>query len=178
MAHFSAVADASRIPIILYNVPGRTITAISAETTGALSRHPQIIGIKEASGDLKHSVEVRRHSGSEFFLTSGDDATCVDFTLQGGAGVISVVSHLIATPLRKLIERARAKDQTAAHDYKHFQSLVSGIYVESNPIPVKAALYIMGIIDSPELRLPLVSLEKDALERLAKLLSEMGLVNG
>lgn len=167
--HFEKVADQTNAPVILYNVPGRTITRLEISTISQLSRHSNIMGIKEASGDLSIIKEGRPQCRKDFVWLSGDDATTIDFCNSGGQGVISVVSHLLGAELRKAIEQ---KDNSFREKYAKILELT---YIESNPIPVKAALALLGIIDSAEMRLPLVSLEdnqtqqfKIELERIQK----------
>lgn len=97
--HFKAIADACNIPIVLYNVPSRTITALSVETVAELAKHPRIAGIKEASGDMKALEQIMEVVPDDFALLSGDDGTCVEFCRRGGHGVIAVASHLIAVEI-------------------------------------------------------------------------------
>jgi 4-hydroxy-tetrahydrodipicolinate synthase len=155
--HFRTVADAINIPLILYNVPSRTVTSLEVETIHKLSAHPQIVGIKEASGNISLARQIRKSCGDQFLLLTGDDATYEEFMDAGGDGVISVASHIIP--------EAFLKRQT-----KLFQDLIQLLFCESNPMPVKAALAAMKIIQSDELRLPMVPMSAGGKE---KLLSEM-----
>jgi 4-hydroxy-tetrahydrodipicolinate synthase len=173
-AHFKAVADAAKIPVVLYNVPGRTITAIEPDTIAELARHPNIAGIKEASGDLKQLQLIRERVPDDFILLSGDDGTCVEFCLRGGAGVISVVSHVIGPELKEFCRRARAGDAGAVKDFAHYKELIRLLYVEANPIPVKAAMFLMKVIQAPEMRLPLVALGRENMDKLAAELTRLG----
>lgn len=166
IAHFTAVADASSIPIVLYNVPGRTITSIDPETAVALSRHPKIAGIKEASGDLGYLAKITSQVPKDFVLLSGDDATAPAFCAQGGHGVISVVSHVIPTEMKAILEMAGRGDPAADQQYRKYADLLKLIYIESNPIPIKAAVYLMGLIETLEMRLPLVPLVDPQLSQL------------
>ncbi len=168
-AHFEAVADAGNLPIVLYNVPGRTITAIAPETTVELSAHPKIVGLKEASGDLNYLKSIVGKVSRDFALLSGDDGTCVEFCSQGGHGVISVISHVITPELKAILDSEKNEDALI-----HLKELLKLIYIESNPIPVKAALYLMGVFDSMEMRLPLVSLGNDNLVLLRNELRRLG----
>lgn len=151
--HFMAIADSVEIPTILYNVPSRTITSLELDTIKKLSEHPKIIGIKEASGNTQFAHQIRQSCGSEFLLLSGDDGTYSEFLNQGGDGVISVASHIIPEAMKK--------NQIAQH-----KDLIDLLFTEANPIPVKMALYLMGVIKSPELRLPLVTLNETGTEKL------------
>ncbi|MGE0762907.1 MAG: 4-hydroxy-tetrahydrodipicolinate synthase [Bdellovibrionales bacterium] len=176
LAHFTAVAEASQIPIVLYDVPGRTITSIAVETVIALAKHPRIVGIKEASGDLKRLDQIKANVAADFTLLSGDDDTCVEFCRRGGQGVISVVSHLMVPELKEFLRRARGQDPKAEQDFKKYQALLRAIYAESNPIPIKAALYLKGLIDSMEMRLPLVALAEEHLTNLKDEMQKLGMI--
>lgn len=159
VAHFQAVAKASpKTKIILYNVPGRTVVSLTAETIVELSKIKNIVGVKEASGQVGLVPALRAQTKEGFLLTSGDDASCIDFVLAGGDGVISVVSHVIPAAMSALIDRARKGDESARDEFAKYRNLIDLMGVEANPIPVKMALYLQGLIDSPELRLPLVPL--------------------
>lgn len=161
--HFTAVADQVNIPVLLYNVPGRTIVSLDLDSVVQLSRHPRIEGIKEASGNLELARKIREACGPEFSLLSGDDGTADEFQRQGGDGVISVVSHILP----------RATKEKKLSEYKEIVDLMG---CEANPIPVKMALHLMGIIDSPELRLPLVELAPHWKEKLSGALKKAGLL--
>jgi 4-hydroxy-tetrahydrodipicolinate synthase len=161
--HFNQVADKINIPVILYNVPGRTITALEIETIKKLSEHPNIIGIKEASGNVDFAKQIREACGSEFLLLSGDDGTYDDFMLAGGDGVISVASHII--PEIMLAKKASTR-----------LPLINALFVEANPIPVKKALQILGTIQSAELRLPLVELGTKNTENLKSEMKKAGIL--
>lgn len=172
-SHFMKIADSSKTPIILYNVPGRTITSLEVDTIVKLSEHPNIIGIKEASGSKEMAAEIRQKSRSNFILLSGDDGTYVDFLEAGGDGVISVASHIIPGPMRQWRSLVmEGKSQQAKEDLKKWLPLINLLFVEANPIPVKKATQILHLIDSAELRLPLVELESD---KTILLLNEMQL---
>lgn len=176
VAHFTAVAENAEVPIILYNVPGRTITSLSPESIGELSQVPNIIGIKEATGDMLFAREVFKKIRKDFFVSSGDDATFLDLVNLGGCGVISVVSNLFVKDLKTMFEEIRTGRASALEGFKKYQRLLGVLYIESNPIPVKWALYKMGIIQSPEMRLPLVSLDKKYHEEMTTCLNEAGLL--
>lgn len=178
IAHFGAVADASQIPIILYNVPGRTITSLAPETVAELARHRRILGLKDATGDLNLFESIKKVVPKEFTLLSGDDPTCVEFCARGGAGVISVVSHVIGGELKRLIAAARRSGAAYREEYRAYEELNRLIYIESNPIPVKAAVYLMKIIASPEMRLPLVALADENMKLLESELKRLGKIRG
>ncbi len=171
--HFSTVAEAVKIPMILYNVPARTGVQIEPETVSELSRHKNIVGIKEATGDLVLMKKMKELCPPEFVFLSGDDETCVEFCLQGGQGVISVLSHVIPKELVQLVEGARSGDKMAVKSFKRYLNLTQALFTEANPIPVKMALFQMGQLQSPELRLPLVTLAADKIESLEVLIKEV-----
>lgn len=175
VAHYKQVAEASTIPVLLYNVPGRTVVSLSEETIVALSKIKNIVGVKEASGQIELVERLAKQVRDDFLLISGDDSSCIDFMLAGGHGVISVVSHIIPGKLRDLSDRARRGDSSVREEYGQYDKLNSLMGVESNPIPVKMALYIMGIIRSPELRLPLVPLSKEHTARVKSELKKLRL---
>jgi 4-hydroxy-tetrahydrodipicolinate synthase len=174
--HFRAVAKATKLPVILYNVPGRTVISLDAESIAVLSRIRNIIGIKEASGRMDLLQDIIARVGPKFLLSSGDDSSCIDFASQGGHGVVSVISHVIPRELVDLMSRAREKDAKALVDYKKYEKLNALLGVESNPIPVKMAVHQMGLIDSPELRLPLVTLAKKYQAPLKEELLRLGVL--
>ncbi len=156
--HFSAVADAVTRPVILYNVPGRTGVDLKPDTVIKLAGHANIQGIKEATGELNRVRVLRDACGPEFSLLSGDDATCCDFMLQGGDGVISVTANVAAVGMRRLCDAARARKRAEAERIDStLQPLHRNLFCESNPIPVKWAVEQMGLI-GPGIRLPLTSL--------------------
>jgi 4-hydroxy-tetrahydrodipicolinate synthase len=156
--HFSAVADAAHHPVILYNVPGRTGVDLKPETVAKLATHPNIAGIKEATGELVRVRVLRETCGEDFVLLSGDDATAREFMLQGGDGVISVTGNIAPDAMRRLCDTARGGRRVDAEKIDaSLQALHKNLFCESNPIPVKWAVQKMGLI-GPGIRLPLVPL--------------------
>jgi 4-hydroxy-tetrahydrodipicolinate synthase len=156
--HFTAIADAVHHPVILYNVPGRTGVDLKPETVAKLAVHPNIGGIKEATGELARVRALRETCGAEFVLLSGDDATAREFMLQGGDGVISVTGNVAPAGMRRLCDAARAGRRVDAERIDaDLQPLHRNLFCESNPIPVKWACHKMGLI-GPGIRLPLVPL--------------------
>jgi 4-hydroxy-tetrahydrodipicolinate synthase len=156
--HFSAVADAVDHPVILYNVPGRTGVDLKPETVAKLAAHPNIAGIKEATGELARVRALRETCGADFVLLSGDDATAREFMLQGGDGVISVTGNVAPAAMRRLCDAARAGRRAEAERIDaDLQALHKNLFCESNPIPVKWAVQKMGLI-GPGIRLPLMPL--------------------
>lgn len=155
IAHFNNVADASTVPVILYNVPGRTIVSMNAETIIELSQHPQIAGIKEASGSMELLNATKDKVKEDFIFLSGDDGTFVEFMKNGGHGTIGVASHIIGKEMKDLGAR-KAVDEFKAK----YSDLMKWMYVESNPIPVKMMAHWTGLLDTMEIRLPLTALDE------------------
>ncbi|HEX4999046.1 MAG TPA: 4-hydroxy-tetrahydrodipicolinate synthase [Terriglobia bacterium] len=173
--HFKAVAETG-IPVIVYNVPGRTGSNIEAATMLRLASVPNIVAVKEASGNLVQMMEIIRHRPVGFRVLCGDDALALPLVASGGDGVVSVVSNQAPGEMRQLIDAALAgnlKEARALH-YK-LLPLMNVNFVESNPIPVKAALAMMGLIDE-NYRLPLVPISSANREKVRKVLEETGLI--
>ena len=159
LAHFRAIADASPVPIVVYNVPGRTGSNVLPETTLALAEHPNICAVKEASGNLAQIDEILRRRPKGFAVLSGDDGLTLAVMASGGEGVISVISNAVPRACAALAEAAARGDTRAARDWHHrLAPLVDAAFSESNPIPIKAALAMMGRIQNV-LRLPLVPMD-------------------
>jgi 4-hydroxy-tetrahydrodipicolinate synthase len=159
VAHFRAVADAATIPVVLYNVPGRTASNVEVETQLALAEHPNIVATKEASGNIEQIGEIIRRRPPGFAVLSGDDSLTAEVMARGGDGVISVVSNAVPAAMHALCAAAARGDATevrALHD--RLTPLFSAAFVESNPMPIKAALAMMGRIGNV-LRLPLVPMD-------------------
>lgn len=153
--HFSAVAEAVAIPQILYNVPGRTACDMLPETVARLARVPNIIGVKEATGDLDRVGRIREMCGPDFMLVSGDDATAREFMLRGGDGVISVTANVAPRAMKEMCDRALAGDAEGARKIDdRIADLHRTLFLESNPIPAKWALHRLGFIEEG-IRLPL-----------------------
>jgi len=171
--HFGAIADASDIPVVLYNIPGRTNVSLSIETVIHLSQHSNIIGIKEASGDLNFMARVIGSTSADFSLMSGDDNLLLPILSLGGMGVISVISNLYPSKTSQITKLYKAGDISGATSifYSLFP-LMGAMFVETNPIPIKHALAYKGIIQDV-LRLPLTTLSKNHRERLEKLIDEV-----
>ncbi len=173
--HFSYVADRVEIPMILYNVPSRTGISISAETYKVLSRHPNINGIKEASGDFSLIAKVRSLCGDDLYIWSGNDDNTVPMMALGALGVISVASNIVPAVTAKLCALCLEGDFTAATElYGKYAKLFSALFIETNPIPVKAAMKLMDM-DSGLLRLPLVEIGEENLAKLKAVMRDCGL---
>ncbi len=153
--HFSAVAEAVDKPVILYNVPGRTVADLLPETVGRLAKHGNIVAIKEATGDMQRLRDIQAVVPPEFGLLSGDDFTVLPFIEQGGHGVVTVSGNVVPAQMAELCRLASAGEPDAAQAIdERLQPLNSALFVESNPIPVKWAVSKMGLI-GPGIRLPL-----------------------
>lgn len=177
VAHFKAIAEESAKPVILYNVPSRTITALSEESIIELSKVPKIIGIKEASGNIDFALNLRNKCQKNFLLLSGDDSTFLDFMDVGGNGIISVMSNLMTKATRGFYEDFKAVNmEKAQSDFKRHQNLINAMYSESNPIPIKWMLYKKNIIATPDMRLPLTTLDPKHYENAENLMRECKLL--
>jgi len=159
--HYKAVAEAVDIPQILYNVPGRTACDMLPETVARLAQIANIVGIKEATGDLSRLHQIRELCGEDFDIFSGDDATGCEFMLSGGNGVISVTNNVAPSAMRKMCDLALAgKREDAMVIDQRLSALHEKLFLEANPIPVKWALAEMGKI-SEGIRLPLTWLSEE-----------------
>jgi 4-hydroxy-tetrahydrodipicolinate synthase len=174
--HFKAIAQASDLPILLYNIPGRTGASLQPETVAKLAELETIVAIKEASGIMDLASEIRRLTPSRFSIYSGDDSLTLPMLSLGGSGVVSVASHLVGLQLQELIQSySRGQhDQALAHHLRLFP-LFKVLFVETNPVPVKAALEMQGW-QVGQVRLPLTPLQPTSLQALRQVLEEMGLL--
>lgn len=175
--HYKAIAKNSDLPIIMYNVPGRTITTMTAETILELAEVKNILGIKEASGDIAFDKKLKDQVPKNFIFLSGDDGTYIDFLKLGGHGIISVMSNII--PQQTLSWTTAVMSGAVADtqaDFNKYKSFIDGMYVESNPIPVKWMLYKKGLIKSPEMRLPLLPLDEKFHASTLKLMESVGIL--
>jgi 4-hydroxy-tetrahydrodipicolinate synthase len=174
LAHFRAIADASPLPVVVYNVPGRTASNIEAETTLSLAQHENIVAVKEASGNPAQISEVIRHAPKGFSVLSGDDSITLGVIAAGGQGVVSVVSNAVPRNMADLCRRAlEGKMEAARALHLQLHAFMQTAFCESNPIPVKAALAMMGRIQN-QLRLPLVAMDAKHDAKLRASLVEAG----
>ncbi len=173
--HFKAISDAVDIPMILYNVPGRTSVNMLPATVARCTELPNVVGIKEATGNLNQVSEVIRLCPDDFAVMSGDDFTAMATVAIGGTGVISVVSNVAPAEMAKLMELSLAGDFAAARKvhYRLFP-LMQAMFMDTNPVPAKAALAMMGRIANPAPRLPLAPLGADAQEKLRRIMNGFG----
>ncbi|MDH5484249.1 MAG: 4-hydroxy-tetrahydrodipicolinate synthase [Gammaproteobacteria bacterium] len=174
--HYKAIAEAVPMPQILYNVPGRTACDMLPATVARLAEISNIIGIKEATGDLQRMKEIRELCGDNFDLYSGDDATGTEFMLQGGQGVISVTNNVAPKAMAMMCAAALAGDREQAMALnKPLEMLHDKLFVEANPIPVKWALMEMGMIEAG-IRLPLTVLSAQYHDVVRDALREAGII--
>lgn len=158
IAHYKALADASPVPLVLYNIPGRTMSNLTASTTLALSHHPNIVGVKEASGNLEQCMQITASMPKDFLLLSGDDLLTKPILSIGGSGVISVLANALPATFKTLIEGDSKASLEAAYSLLELNSLM---YLEGNPVGLKNLLLHQGIITSDQVRLPLLRASKE-----------------
>ncbi|HID57563.1 TPA: 4-hydroxy-tetrahydrodipicolinate synthase [Candidatus Poribacteria bacterium] len=174
--HYMSLADAVDIPMIIYNVPSRTGSDILPETVARLAEHPNIVGIKEATGSLRRASEIIQACGEDFDLLSGDDFVTLPMMAVGGKGVISVAANVIPAQVAQMCELAKAGDFAKAREIHHrYFQLFVGLFLETNPIPVKTAMQMMGLING-EMRLPLCPMSQANREKLEKIMEGCGLL--
>jgi len=175
MAHFTAIADASPVPVLLYNVPGRTVTNMNASTIIELAKHPNIIGIKDACGNFDQYLAISKGCPKEFFLISGDDNHVTPMMSVGWHGVISVIANAFPNEMFDLITQAQSSNFKGATKIQHkFIDFDGPLYAESNPVGIKKCLEIKGICGS-EVRLPLVKASDELEQKLRELIKQENL---
>ena len=176
--HYRAIADSTSLPIVVYNVPGRTGVNVEVATLVRLAAIPNIIGVKEASGSMQQMCEACRAVPPEFLVLSGDDVMALALMAVGGRGLISVVSNEIPTEVAQMIEAAERDDFAAARAiHRRIMPLMLANFIEANPGPVKAAMAAMGLIEEAY-RLPMVGLKPESREKVVKTLKDLGLAKG
>ena len=175
--HFKAIAEAvGEKPVILYNVPGRTGSNLEPQTLGRLAEIPNIVGVKEASGNLTQVAEAIHSVPESFLVLSGDDAITLPVIALGGVGVVSVASNEIPQEMAAMTRAALTNDWTTARSLnRKYLPLMQGNFIESSPLPVKAVLAMMGKIEEVY-RLPLVPMRRDTRSRLQRIATEAGLI--
>ncbi len=174
--HFKAINDNCNIPLLVYNVPGRSVINISDETLAKLSQLKNIVGIKDATGDLARVASLKLLVKSDFCIISGEDATAVGFNAMGGCGVISVTANIapkLCSDLQKATQIGDYKEAVKIQD--QLTNLHSAMFCETNPIPVKYAASLMGLCEM-EIRLPLTEPSKISKERILLEMKKLGLV--
>lgn len=174
--HFATVVDAVNIPCILYNVPGRTGCSISEGVVKRLAGHPNVMGIKEASGNMSYACKIARYLGPDFAMYSGNDDITVPILSIGGSGVISVLANILPQQTHDMVIAYLSGDTAAATAAQlRYLELINSLFLEVNPIPVKAALNMMGWEVGP-CRMPLYEMSQGAAQRLRAALKEAGLL--
>ena len=166
--HFNDIADAVDLPMIVYNCPGRTGVDMKPETVAQLAKHPRIVGIKDATGDLDRVAMLRSQCGTDFLVYSGEDDSGCDFVRIGGDGVISVTANVAPGPMHKMLSLSKSGQRKEAEDINAMlMPLHKRLFLESNPIPAKKVLHLMGKIGSG-IRPPLTPLADSHLEALTE----------
>ena len=175
--HFKAILEAVDIPMVLYNVPGRTVTNMLPATVARLAALPGVIGIKEACGSLQQVSEVIQRCPRDFIVLSGDDFTAMPTALIGGRGVISVVSNLAPAKMARMMEAA-LQGNLAEANALHYElfSLMGAMFCYPSPAPAKQGLELMGRIRSAEVRLPMTRMDAASLGRLRQDMQAVGLI--
>ncbi|WP_339771697.1 4-hydroxy-tetrahydrodipicolinate synthase [uncultured Paraglaciecola sp.] len=178
VAHFKAIADATDLPVLLYNVPGRTVADMLPETVAELATHPKIVGLKDATGDMARLKQTLPLVGKDFVFLSGDDSTGCEFLTAGGHGVISVTANIVPKQMAQMCEAALAGDFAKAKEIdQKIAGLHSSLFIEPNPVLPKWALYKMGLIQSAFLRLPLIESELDSQIHIEQVMRNSGVLS-
>lgn len=174
--HYKRIAEEVDLPQVIYNIPSRTGLNMLPETMAKLAKVKNIVGVKEASGDLKQIARIIELAGKEFSVISGDDSLTLEIMKLGGVGIISVTSNLVPDKIAKMVDSFRSGDvQTAKRINDELAPLFKALFIETNPGPAKMAMNWMGMA-AGGLRLPLVEPEPENQEKLRKVLVDMGLV--
>jgi 4-hydroxy-tetrahydrodipicolinate synthase len=166
--HFKAIAESTRLPIMLYNVPARTSGNMSAETTIRLAKIDNIVAMKEASGDLSQISKIIENTDEDFLVYSGDDSYCLPIMAVGGYGVVSVASHIIGKELKQMMESfVSGNHREAAELHRKWLPFVEDLFMAPNPVPLKTFMTLKGL-DMGSVRLPLVGCTEEQIESLKK----------
>lgn len=174
--HFKAVAEAADIPIILYNIPGRTASNMLPETIARLAEIDNIVGVKEATGDLNQMARTIELCGPDFVVVSGDDSLTLPLLAIGGRGVISVAANIIPRRMADMWETWKSGDlEKTRTQFYELLPLFRALFIETNPIPIKTALHLYGLM-GPEFRLPMCAMNDGNLAALKKVLADYGLI--
>ena len=176
LAHFEKVAAATDLPVLLYNIPGRTGLRVDHDVLVELAATTTVCAVKDATGDLEGVARLRSQTLSDFYIYSGDDTLTLPFLAVGGCGVVSVASHLIGKEIREMITSFMAGDHFNAREiHLHFLELMTQLFMTTNPIPVKASLEMLGIIEG-HCRLPMTPLGEELSARLSGVLKEYEII--
>jgi 4-hydroxy-tetrahydrodipicolinate synthase len=170
--HFAAIAESTSLPIVLYNIPGRTSVTVGAETTARLAEIPNIVGTKEATHSMDLASDIRRLCGEEFDILSGDDSLTLPLMSLGGRGVISVAANVAPAIVSDMVNALLEEDFERGREIHYdLLPLCRALFIETNPIPVKTAASILGLC-SDEMRLPMIPLAGENLEHLRRVMEE------
>jgi 4-hydroxy-tetrahydrodipicolinate synthase len=176
--HFKAIAESTPLPLVVYNVPGRTGVNVEPRTLLRLAGVPNIVGVKEASGNITQMAEICATVPDDFIVLSGDDAITLPLMALGGRGIISVVSNEIPAEMVRMVEAAERGDFEAARAvHTRILPLMQVNFVESNPVPVKAAMHAMGLVEEVY-RLPMCAPKPETREKILKVLKGLDLLKG
>jgi len=174
--HYAAIAESTPLPIIVYNVPGRTGVNVEVATLARLAQLPNIVGVKEASGNVTQMCEICRAVPEDFLVLSGDDALTLPLMAIGGRGIISVASNEIPAEMARMVEAAERNDYAAARTiHTRLLPLMQINFVEANPIPVKAAMAAMGLLEE-NYRLPMCPPRPESKQKINKALNDLALI--
>jgi 4-hydroxy-tetrahydrodipicolinate synthase len=177
IAHYTAIAESTPLPVIVYNVPGRTGLNIDVPTLVRLAQIPNVVGVKEASGNMPQMIDVCKAVPSDFIVLSGDDALTLPLMAVGGHGIISVASNEIPAEMVQMVEAAERNDFAAARAvHNRIMPLMQINFVEANPVPVKAAMAAMGLLEETY-RLPMVPPRAESREKILRVLNDLKLLN-
>ncbi len=175
--HFTTIADQVDLPMLLYNVPGRTSVNLQPSTIARLAKHRNIVGIKEATGNVRQSIEILEQTGKDFLLFSGDDFINFPLLTIGAVGSVSVTANILPREMSNLYEAYWKGDIEKALDIHYsLMPVHRSMFLETNPIPVKQAAFLMGILSHLEYRKPMVSMAESSLTELRKVLQEKNLI--
>lgn len=170
--HFKAIAESTSLPVMVYNIPGRSVVNIQPDTIIRLSKIPNIVAVKEASGDLSAMTKIIAETDEDFLLYSGDDAVTLPVMAIGGAGVVSVAAHIIGRDMQAMIQAfLNGENEKAAKIHQKILPIIEGLFKAPSPTPVKTALQLKGL-DVGSVRLPLVPLSEQERSALAALLNK------
>ncbi|HEU5298831.1 MAG TPA: 4-hydroxy-tetrahydrodipicolinate synthase [bacterium] len=172
-AHFRAIAESTRLPVMLYNIPGRTGVNCAPETIARLAEVPNIVAVKEATGNLDQASDIRRRTKDDFLIYSGDDSLTLPILAVGGAGVVSVASHLVGRDIQEMVKAyERGEVRSALQLHLRMLPLFKVLFITTNPVPLKAALVMSGFaVGTP--RLPLVEATPKEKEQISAVLKEL-----
>ena len=176
IAHFTKIAGSTGLPVVLYNIPGRTACLIEADTLLRLAEVENIVGVKDSTGDFQTAGYIISETSDEFDLYSGDDWATFPLVCMGAAGIVSVASHVVGRDIKEMIDLAKTGDVASAWKiHSRLLPLFKGLFITSNPIPVKAALHIAGHPVGPP-RLPLVEATPEERAKVEQAMREAGAI--